>query len=376
MWRYAVGVFGLALGVIFIGGCVERYSGPPSNSDRGYLFIDLEEPIAAGWESEVLILGPATGRQICDSEYGCYSGHRALDIKEIWTEDDEVLEVLEFEQEKIGRLKAVRVRVKTFVPGEATLYFAFSVDGMEPGEGEESVDEEGNFVDSFLVQTKEAVRFELERLVDEVDPSGPYGQCPRDELGVYLMDSLDSYEVYLRFLKLDEDGERLRGSGEFPFSVEPEGALEVVAAEESTHLVRMKPLRFGEVSMVPEGEGSGLKTRFMSVSEVEAVEVRAYELGLDGGRGREVNGFVAGANFELAAHPRLGDLPLCGGSLLAHVESLTPAICEPLGAIEARGSVALTTYYAGECMLRLTAPGAKGGQGLVETLAVAVEHNF
>lgn len=378
MWRGSRFIWGLIVLIqaAFIAGCVERNSAPAANSERGYLFLDLEESIAAGWESEILILGPATGKQVCDSLYGCYAGHRPLKMREIFSDDEEILEVLEFEEATVGKLKGTRLRVKSHQAGEATLQFAFAVDGMEPGDGDESVDEEGNFIDSFRVEAKDLASVKLQRLVEGVDPRGPYGQCTQSGPGVYLMDSLEAYEVNLRFLKLDEEGNWLRGSGELPFSMEPEGAFEITAVEESAHLIRVKPTRFGMVTMTPDEEGESFENYFMSHGEVEAVEVRAYGLGANGERRGEVSRFKAGENFELTVHPGLSGMPLCGGHLVAHFESLTPVVCEPLGAIEARGSLALATYYGGECILRVTVPGIRQGQGLVETLAVEVGYNY
>lgn len=344
-------------------GCVEQSAAGP-NSDLGYLFIDLEGPVAVGWTSEVIIMGPATGGSHC-ADGVCYADHRRLEMEEVRSTDAEILEVIDFEEVLFGEVAGVRVELQAHTVGTVGLEFEFSIDGDD---GEELL------LDTYSVETREVAFHRLSRILDHISPQGPYGRCPERGAGTYLMDFPGEYQVQLRYLKIDDRGEALRGSGQFPFDIEPEGIVEVDDVDESQHLIRLKVEDFGSVTIAPEEAGDVFTAHFRPISDVQQMRAQAYELSGQGQRGLQVNSFVEGYYYEVEIAPQFEGAPLCGGRMEVQFLSLTPGICEIAAISEGQTSAAIAAHFVGQCHLRLIAPAAAGGQGLVEDLVVSVGH--
>ena len=384
-WRWqGVGVV-LALVGIGLGGCGET-APPPANSDQGHLYVDLEEAIAAGWESEVLIFGPVQGGRRCHGGE-CYFDHRRLEIREVLSSDEAVVEVLSVEEESFLGVPAIRLILEGKAEGEAGIELVFDVEGLDPADFVEEAQEEGgefdevsadHFRDSFRVKVREVAEIRLQRYLDHVDPSGPYGRCPAEGLGVYLTASPGEYDVLVEAVKLDREGGRLRGGGDLPFTVDPEGAMEVIEVIESLHLYRLRPQEYGALRVVPreESEGGELIFEVRAPSQIEEIDMRGFELSQQGSRVREVTQFQVGSYYEIVAQARIEGGPLCGGRLETQVLSLTPGICEGAGFVQGRGTAAFYAHAAGECLLRVQAPGALGGEGITRDLVIPVAHVF
>lgn len=379
----AMGPGFLALALLIMMGCGETEP-PPANSDGGHLYVDLEEAVAAGWNSEVVIFGPVQGGRRCHGGE-CYYDHRRLEILEVFSSDEDVVEVLEIQEESFLGVPGIRLLLEAKEEGEAKIELVFDVEGLEPGEeGDQSeldqeeaeaLDEE-HFRDSFTVEVREVAEIRLRRVLDHVDPAGPYGSCGEGGAGIYLTAFPGEYDLLLEASKLDARGERLRGSGALPFEVEPEGAMEVVEEFESLHLFRVRPKEHGKVTLKPrEGAGADLVQEFLAPAEVAQIDVRGYELSQEGGRLREVTQFREGFYYEIAATPRLEGGPLCGGRLEQEAISLTPALCEPAGSL-GRGTDAFLAHFAGECILRVAVEGVGGGAGITQDLAIPVVHGY
>lgn len=361
-------------------GCVEDSDLEEPNSDEGHLFVDLEEALAVDWQSEVLVRGPSTGGEFCDDELGCYPEHETLEMKAVESSDPDVVEVEGFEPDTYGQAEAVRLDLEVVGEGEATLEFRFEVPGADiadqTGEGDH---QEGSEVltDSFDVTAREVAAIRLSRMLEHSDPQGPFGQCPERGPGTYLMATLDDYTIPLQLAKLDDQGELLRGSGEFPVDVQPEGAVEVEEFDESNHLVTIRPRQFGQVELIPDGGGSSLEATFASLGDVTEMDVALHQVNEHGQRIGETDTMYAEYPYELEALPRTGaDAPLCDGQVQVHVDSLTPAICDVYGELQTTGNPLVVAEHGGECRLRVTMEGAAGGGGLVEDRAFGVEYNW
>lgn len=380
-----IGCVGVIL-VLSILGCVES-SGPSANSDRGHLYVDLERALAVGWEAEIYVKGPATGQQHCDEQLGCYYGHHTVQMHSVESTDADVVRVEGFEGDSYGQTEAVRLDLEVIGEGEASLEFEFEFhseqassaqdvedDGEESQETAQGEDDGGLIRDSFPVTTGEVSSVRLNRRIDDADPTGPYGKCTKSGPGTYLMQSLDEYAVMLTLEKLDSSGTELRGTGKFPFSVEPEEAVEIDDSSPVPNGVELMPSRFGHVELSPEEGGSSFEAWFVDLADVQQTETAIYELTPQGARGRQVGGEMAVDRFyEVDVTPGLAkEAPLCGGALEFEVESMTPAICEQHGFVETTGNPAVYTANGGECHLRVTLHGAAGGGGLVEEYAFGV----
>lgn len=384
----AVGFLGLAVA------CVEPSLAGP-NSDEGHLYVDLEQSLAVGWDAEVLIMGPPTGEQHCDDVRGCYPDSEEIEMLDVTSTDPSVVAVEGFEADRYGESQAVRLDLQILEEGEASLEFQFTVDGRQPpaddesdgGESanqtsdtdqngeEEDVDGDGDsgvWSDSFGVEARQVSSVQLSRTVGESDSSGPYSLCPETGPGTYLMNGLDDYDVELHLEKLDEQGNRLRGSGKLPFEIEPEGAVELEISDEVGHPVIMKPNQFGTVTVAPTGAGKAFKASFASLAEVSSLETRVFRLNDEGIRAAEVTGLVVDSVYEVSAKPEIdGDAPLCGGAVETTVESLTPATCEAVGEMADTGNPAITASHGGECQLRIAV-----GDELVEDWVYSVEYGW
>ncbi len=422
IWPGMLWIFVGALATV--SGCVEDPSVATPNSDRGHLFVDLEAPLAVDWESEIVVLGPATGGQYCSDEHGCYSDHLPVQMDDIVSSDPSVIEVTGFHTESFGEVETIRVQLRAVGAGEARLEFLFDIDGYEPepppedssppeaapqgleveANAEEGADDEQNrdeqnqqegetlaeeeideaesqqaglLRDSFGIEARDVASVRLSRILDDVDASGPYGQCPLSGPGTYLIDHLEDYAVQLKLEKVDSRGELLRGSGEFPFEIEPEDAVEVEMVDEARHLVSLRPQSHGAVKFTPKRNGVPFEAYFTGLGDVTTMDVAMYLLNEHGTRAGEVTAMVVNYLYELNAGPQLPhDAPLCGGGMDWTVQSLTPAVCDVVGVVQDSGNPALLSEHGGECLLRITLEGATGGQGLVEDYRFPVHYDW
>lgn len=361
--RIGVGLGVLMASLAVMASCVEDPTTTP-NSDRGHLFVDLEQALAAGWQSEVWIQGPIERRT-----------HLPLEMKEVTSSDSSVVEVEDFEWVSDEQIEGVRVDLDVVGPGEAALEFKFSVVGDYEYESEGQ--EEELIYDSFGVQAREVSSIGLSRMLEEASPQGPYGQCPESGLGTYLMSHLDEYVVHLYYEKRDAEGNLLRGKGKFPFKMTPEDAVEVDEIDESRHLVELRPRKFGTVTLEPTMAGRSFEAHFVSGGDVTQMEARLYALNQEGRRAGEAAVLVPDGVYEVEIGPHIPEGgPICGGAMEATAQSLTPAICDVVGQVVDTGNPALVVTEMGECHLRMTLEGAAGGQGLVEEVALPVEPNW
>lgn len=360
--------------------CVDDSTMTP-NSDEGHLFIDLQKPLAAGWESEVLIMGPSTGGEHCDDDRGCYADHMPLTMEEIRSTDASVVEVKGFGSEDYGEVEVIRVDLEMMQEGEASLEFEFDVDGdYEPNSQQEddpddNTEDDSEWIeDSFGIEVREVSSVRLARILDDVEPTGPYGQCPESALGTYVMGHIDEYTVSLRFQKLDSEGNVLRGTGAFPFEKQPEEAVAIEEIDEAHHLVQMRPKEFGTVTLEPTMPGSPFRAHFVARGDIQDMDVSLRLLLEDGSRGAEAMVLGVDHFYEVDARPRVPEGgPLCGGAVQTSARSLTPAICEVRGEVMDSGNPALLASQIGECHLEITLHGAGGGQGLVRQMVYGVE---
>lgn len=381
-------------------GCVEDSADEEPNSDQGYLFVDLEDPLAVDWESEVLVRGPAAGGEHCDDRRGCYPDHETLDMKEVVSTDPEVVKVRDFEPDSYGEADAVRLDLEVVGEGTADLKFEFLVEGwdaptdQDSEDGDEADDETDEkteeqtdqaadgepevLTDSFEVEARDVVSTRLGRLTDDIDPAGPFGRCPETANGAYLMRDTDEYAVELKFAKLDNRGNLLRGSGKFPVDVEPEDAIEVTDVDEPRHRIVVEPTRFGHVSMKPEGAGTALEAEFRRWGDVTDMDVSLYQLGEQAARLGEVETMTVEHLYEVEAMPDLGEdpPPLCGGDIMTVVETMTPALCEFGGVVEETGNPAFVATNGGECRLEVTLQDGEGTAHLVEDHRFEVQYDW
>ena len=409
--------------------CVRDANIATANSDKGHLFIDLDDPLAVGWESEIVVLGPATGEQHCDNEHGCYSDHLPVEVNEVTSSDPSVVEVVDFKSEDFGEVETIRITLNSLSEGEARIELSFDVDGYSPGENtgeaqqslqddqedaednadedvgedeqedteenaeedvgeDEQEDAEDNaeenvggdsdwLSDSFEVETREVSSVRLSRLLEDVDPAGPFAQCPASDPGTYLVNHLDDFALQLKLEKIDDRGNLLRGTGKFPFDVEPEDAVDVEVVDEARHLVVLRPQTHGLVEMTPTENGVPFEAYFTAAGEVNDMTVALHALTDQGTRGGETSFMVVNYIFELEVGPYLPtDAPLCGGIMESSVQSLTPAICDVVGTVQDSGNPALLSEHGGECVLRITLEGAANGHGLVEDVRVPVHYDW
>ena len=392
-----------ATSCLILGGCAVEEPTAEPNSTEGHLFVDLQDPLAVSWTSQVLVLGPSTGGQHCDDEFGCYGDHRTLERVEVRSSDPAVLLVEEYEVVSRGEIDVLRIDLEAVGEGEAMLEFRFAVEGDDyppPEEGEDddpaqqSLQEESSeqqaggesddveadddrLTDSFSVEAREVSSVRLARILDGVDPQGPFGQCSATDPGLYLMGHLEEYPIYLRMEKIDDRGNRLRGSGRFPFEIEPEGAVEVEEVDEAQHLVKLTPQQFGAVEISPVESGQSFGAVFARTADISSMQTVLHSLSEHGGRTGEATVMHVEQLYEMEIIPDLmSQLPLCGGSLEARVESMTPAICDIIGAVIGTGNPAVRADHGGQCRLRVTLEGAAGGYGLVEDYTYSVEYAF
>lgn len=323
------------------------------NSDKGHLFVELEQALAVDWQAQILVRGPMGA-----------NGHLPLKMEEVRSTDTSVVEVEGFEATTEGEQEAIRLDLEILGQGEARLEFEFSVDGEYEIDGEEAPQE---LTDSFAVEAREVSSVGLSRMLEEVNPQGAYGRCPQSGLGTYLMDHLEEYVVNLYFEKRDAEGNLLRGSGKFPFEITPEGAVELEEVDERRHIVEMRPRAFGSVKVEPTRSGSPLEAHFKRVGDITQMEARLHLLNQEGRRSGEASAMVLDGLYEVEIRPHLPEGgPLCGGAVASEVQSLSPAICDVVGQVVDSGNPAIVANQIGECHLRLTLEGAAGGQGLVE----------
>lgn len=361
--RIGVGLGVLTASLAVMTSCVEDPTTIP-NSDRGHLFVDLEQDLAAGWQSAVWIQGPIERR-----------AHLPLQMEEVSSSDSSVVKVEDFEWVSEEHNEGVRVDLDVVGAGEAVLEFKFSVDGDYEYESEGQQEE--LIYDSFGVQAREVSSVGLSRMLEEASADGPYGQCPESGLGTYLMNNLDQYVVQLYFEKRDDEGNLLRGKGKFPFEIKPEDAVEIEEIDESGHLVELRPRKFGTVTLEPTMAGRSFEAYFVSGSDVTEMEAQLYTLNQEGRRAGEAAALVPDGLYEVAIGPHIPEGgPICGGAMEATAQSLTPAICDVVGQVVDTGNPALAVTEMGECHLRMTLEGAAGGQGLVEEVTLPVEPNW
>ncbi len=364
----------LAMMTIMMMSCVES-SGPRANSEAGYLFIDLEGPLAAGWNAELWILGPATGGRHCEADLGCFPDHHALEDLEVTSSDDSVAEVLEITHEELNGVPAVRITLDSHSPGEARLQFRFAVaDGFTPPE--EDLDAEDRLADAFSIEVREVAHLRLSRYLEGLNLTSPHSACPQRGPGTYLMEYLEEYDVLLSFQKVDAGGTPLRGSGQLPLTVDPEDAATLADFEPSLDLIRMSLQTFGTLTISPDGGGDEIIGHVLAPGDVTEIFARGFALDTEGRRGLEVGQFRADRLYEVQVEPDNLPAPLCGGQIATQVQTLTPAICDVLGTIEERRTALVAAYVTGECYLRLHAPAAGGGQGLTRDLVIEVIPGF
>ncbi|RAL25213.1 hypothetical protein DL240_03105 [Lujinxingia litoralis] len=343
-------------------------SGPGPNSERGHLFVDLDAPVAAGWESSVLIMGPSNGEEICRESIGCYGDHHALSAHEVRVTGEEgAIEVVAFREVELMGVPGAEVVLRALVPGQARVELSFDIEGMEPPV-EESEEPGGappeHFVDAFEVEVRELARVELRRTSGGVDPQGRYGRCPVQGAGAYVFDDPTEVAIFIEQRKLDGDGELLRGSGAFAFEVDPEDALAVFDGEESLHQVRLEPARAGRVSLVDDQGEAQLTFLLSRPSEVDGAQPRMVEITAEGQRGLVVNRMVQGRYYELQLGPTVGGAPLCGGDAVVQKQVMTPVTCELVNGPTSHSEQLVRALNPGECWVRFVAAEANGGRGI------------
>lgn len=357
-----------------------EFTPPPVNSENGLLYVDLEEALASGWESEILVFGPVRSGQSCHGGE-CYYDHRELEILSIESSNEEILEVLGSREERFLGVPGTWVKLKAHEEGEARISLTFQVDGLNPADLEEEQEnesaqggeaEEDFFVDSFTVEVRTVDRVRIQRFLDHVDTGGIYGSCPATGSGVYLTESPGSFDVLLNVELLDYQGQRLRGQGEPPFEVHPEESIEIIEFLERDHTYRIRARQMGPLEIKPKiGEGS-VTLVYRSLGFVEGFQTHAYLINDQGGRLERVTRFRTQRLYEVEVIPEL-EAPLCGGRLQYRVDSMTPALCEPVATVEARGTTVFYSHFAGDCVLRVT---LVGGEGLQEELVFPVDAGF
>ena len=348
--------------------CVETPSAQP-NSDFGHLFVDVEEAFAVDWEANILVRGPATGGTVCD-DMQCMPAHRVVDVEEVASVDPEVAEVTGFETVSFGEVQFLSVELDVVGAGEATIELAFTVEGYDPEDAER--DDEDRLIDSFGIEAREVASIDLSRVVSSDDKS-PYRSCPATGSGIHLLDDLSSQKTLLRLEKRDDEGELLRGSGNFPFDIEPEEAAAVEDYDEARGLITVEPRQWGDVVLQPHTDGSALQMRYARFSEVISTDTRLYAIDQLGGRMGEVTELVVDYVYEVETRPNLpADQALCQGAGAVRVETLTPAICDVVGWLETTGNPAVVGFYGGECHLEVELFSPGGTSAVVENWAYLV----
>ena len=359
------------------------------NSEEGHLFVDLEDPLAVDWETEILVFGPSQGGEHCDGERGCYPDHMTLKEVEVSSSDPEIVEITSVEVEPYGEVQALRISVAARGTGEAYLEFEFSVEGEYPPPEEDEGDQEEDqqalqeesspegerLSDRFVLEAREVASVRLVRRVDGVDPAGPFGECPRSEQGVYVMANLEQYSVTVDLEKIDDGGTPLRGSGEIPFEIIPEGAVELEEVDDRGEQIRLIPREFGAVELQPTRAGVPFEVYFARLGDIDEVDVQLYGLTDQGFRAQPSSVMYVDYLYELDVQPRLPvEAPLCGGALEVNVISQTPAICDVVGEMLNNGNPAVAAAHGGHCRFQATLAGAGGGHGLEESFTFPVEY--
>lgn len=363
------------------------------NSAEGHLYVDLDDPLAVDWTAEVVVLGFG----------GEATEHRDLTMEDVFSTDPSVVEVNGFEAVESGEIQAVQLDLEAVGEGEADLEFVFSIEGEtaaaeeqeadeeqalqeeaddaddpENGDDEERADDGSEFLtDSFSLEAREVYSVALSRILDDTDPEGAYGQCPSSGVGLYLMSDLDEYIIQLRMEKIDDRGHRLRGSGKMPFEIDPADAVSIEVLDEAKHLVAMSPKQFGSVMLTPKESGQNFEAHFAGPADISSMEVKLHAVSEHGARIGESTVMAVDELYEVEVIPDLlAELPLCGGGLELNVESMTPAICEVVGALTTTGNPAVSGIHGGHCRLQITLGGAAGGHGLVDDYTYSVEYDW
>ncbi|TXC77784.1 hypothetical protein FRC91_03350 [Bradymonadales bacterium TMQ1] len=360
-------------------GCVASEQGPLPNSEAGHLFVDLNTPLAAGWDATILVLGPTNGEQICDEGIGCYPDHRALEAHDISLSGDEgVLEVVGFEEVELMGVAGARVSLKALQPGRARVELVFDVEGLDPpaNTDPERVEDAGelpHFVDAFEVDVREVNRVELRRVIGGVDPQGRYGSCPATGAGAYVFDDPTELAITVEQRKLDAEGQLLRGSGQFAFEVDPPEAMALFEGEESLHQIRLEPSQSGAIALKGDQGEALMSFRLGGPEAVDGAQPRVIEVTTEGQRGFAVNRMVQGRFYELQLGPTLAQAPLCGGDAVVQKQVMTPANCEFATAPTANSVQLVRALNPGECWVRFVSPQASGGRGIAVDFQLDVE---
>lgn len=367
------------MGLIAAAGCVASEQGPVPNSEAGHLFVDLNTPLAAGWDATILVLGPINGEQICDEEIGCYPDHRALEAHDISLSGDEgVVEVVGFEEVELMGVAGARVALKALQPGRARVELVFDVEGLEPpresdADGEADPDDAPHFVDAFEVEVRDVERVELRRVTGGVDPQGRYGSCPATGAGAYVFDDPGELAITVEQRKVDAEGQLLRGSGQFAFEVDPPEAMALFDGEESLHQIRLEPAQSGVIALTDQ-EGQPLMSfRLGGPDAVDGAQPRVIEVTGEGQRGFAVNRMEQGRFYELQLGPTLGQAPLCGGDAVVQKQVMTPSTCELATAPTANSVQLVRALNPGECWVRFVSPQANGGRGIAVDFQLDVD---
>ncbi|TXD39451.1 hypothetical protein FRC98_03380 [Lujinxingia vulgaris] len=341
------------------------------NSEAGHLFVDLNTPLAAGWDATILVLGPTNGEQICDEEVGCYSDHRALVAHDVSVSGDEgAVEIVGFEEVELMGVAGARVTLKALEPGQARVELTFDVEGLEPPadtsseDGDQDAPADDHFVDAFEVEVREVDRVELRRVTGSVDPQGRYGSCPATDAGAYVFEDPTELAITIEQRKLDAQGELLRGAGQFAFEVDPPEAMALFEGEESLHQIRLEPAQSGVISLNDDDGQSLMSFRLGGPEAVDGAQPRVVEVTNEGQRGFVVDRMVQGRYYELQLGPTLGQAPLCGGDAVVQKQVMTPATCEFPTAPTANSVQLVRALNPGECWVRFVSPQANGGRGI------------
>lgn len=378
-WSGQVWVGGLILAILW-SGCGE-FTPPPANSEYGHLYVELEEALAEGTSAEVLVFGPVRSGQICHNGE-CYYDHRAIEILEVEISEPDVLRYQDAREERFLGVPGTWLSFEALSTGTARVELRFTVEDLKPAElvvDEEEQAEElpEYFEDAFDVEVRGVHEIRVKRILDRLDPTGPYGSCPAHGPGLYLTESPGAFDVVLGVETLDHTGARLRGRGSEPaFEIEAEGALEILEEVESLQAVRVRARQMGVIDVTPRVGERGVSLVYRTQEAIEQIEARAFRINDQGARLGLVNQFQALGLYEVEVLARDLEAPLCGGQMNYRVDSLTPAICESLGEIEGRRSAAFYTHAGGECLLRITVEGARGGAGISQELVIPVGYQF
>lgn len=347
------GVLWVALfcGAIGWSGCVEPTPASP-NSDQGEFFVDNEFAVAMGWRSHVSLAGPLTGKQHCEGATGiCYPDHRAVEVIEVTSEDEAIVDILEFGEHQLGAVQVGRVLVEGMAEGRVKLEAEVKVGSKEVR-------------DSFDLSVAELASIELQRTLAQVAPYSRYALCSNEAEGAYLFDSVTGIEILLHMYKRDGSGKLLRGHGQFPIDVEPAGAVEFFDDEELLHLIRLQPKAAGRFTLRSQKGSSTLSFNFASQQGITGAYQSAFGRDANGQRTGEVGEFVQGKMYDLVVFPLVNNAPLCGGDARVRKEIRTPGQCGFVGAAHPGSEQVIEATQPGECHVVFFLDGAAGGQGL------------